>query len=129
MLQLFCAVALLSELDDFDNLALLLQFYSYSALQLCCLSLTTLTTLLAGTTLLRMSLTNSLKWLTLTTLLASMPSLLSCLTSELDDFDNPAGWDDFTLQVFDKFPEVDDFHNLADFDAFTVRVDLADFDA
>ena len=58
-----------------------------------------------------------------------MPSLLSCLTSELDDFDNPAGWDDFTLQVFDKFPEVDDFHNLADFDAFTVRVDLADFDA
>ena len=119
---------------DFDSFAvitavLFLQFYNYSALLLCCLSLTTLTTLLAGTTLLRMSLTNSLKWLTLTTLLALMPSLLSCLTSELDDFDNPAGCDDFTMQVFDKFAEVDDFHNLADFDAFTVRVDLADFDA
>ena len=72
VLQLFCAVALLSQLDDFDNLALLLQFYSYSALQLCCLSLTTLTTLLAETTYLRMSLTNSLKWLTLT----ALPSLL-----------------------------------------------------
>ena len=58
-----------------------------------------------------------------------MSSLLSCLTSELDDFDNPAGWDDFTMQVFDQFAEVHDFHNLADFDAFTVRVDPADFDA
>ena len=73
VLQLFCPAALLSELDDFDNLAgwedltahvvdkfaevvdfynfaviaavLSLQFYSYSALLLCCLSLTTLTTL------------------------------------------------------------------------------------
>ena len=76
-----------------------------------------------------MSLTNSLKWFIFTALLTLMPSLLSCLTSELDDFDNPAGWDDFTMEVFDKFAEVDDFHNLADFDAFTVRVDPADFDA
>ena len=50
------------------------------------------------------------------------------LVPELDDFDDLAGWDDFTVQVFDKCAEVDDFRNLADFDEFTVRVDLADFD-
>ena len=50
------------------------------------------------------------------------------LAPELDDFDNLAGWDDFTVQVFDKFAKVDDFDNLADVDEFTVRVELADFD-
>ena len=50
------------------------------------------------------------------------------LASELDGFDDLAGWDDFAVQVFDKFDEVDDFDNFADFDDFTVRVDLADFD-
>ena len=50
------------------------------------------------------------------------------LASELDDFDDLAGWDDFTVQVADKFAEVDDFDNFADFADFTVRIDLADFD-
>ena len=80
-----------------------------------------------------------------------MTSLLSCLASEHDDFDDLAGWDDFTVQVFDTFAEVDDFDNflahelddfddLAGWDDFTVQVfgkfaevddfhNLADFDA
>ncbi len=67
------------------------------------------------------------------TLLAMVTSLLSCLVSELDDFDDLAGWDDFTVQVFDTFAEVDDFDNflapelddfadLAGWNDFTVQV-------
>ena len=36
--------------------------------------------------------------------------------AKLDDFDDAAGWKDFTVQVFDKSAELDDFDNLADFD-------------
>jgi hypothetical protein len=61
-------------------------------------------------------------------LLTLTTSLLSCLASELGDFDNLAGCDDFTVQVFGKCAEVDDFENFADFDGFTVQVDLADLD-
>ena len=86
----------------------------------------------------------------MTTSLALMTSLLSFLASELDDFDVLAGWDDFSVQVFDTFAEVDDFDNflahelddfddLAGWDDFTVQVfdkfakvddfdNLADFD-
>ena len=77
-----------------------------------------------------MSLTNSLKWLTF----SALPSLLrsyfrvlqlfcaAALLSELDDFDNLAGWDDFTAHVFDKFAEVVDFDNFAGFDAFAAQL-------
>ena len=81
------------------------------------LSLTTLTTLLAGTTLLCKSWAHSLR---LTTLTTSWPLSLTTLTTLLAQTT--------LLQVFDKFAEVDDFDNLADFDEFTVRVELADFD-
>ena len=61
-----------------------------------------------------------------------LPGLLSCLACsaawpcclapELDDFDNLAGWDDLTVQVFDKFAEVDDFDNFAGYGDFTAQL-------